>query len=370
MMARSLPAVTSLRFLIALWVFLFHFNARLPLPVNYASAKTVVANGAVGMTFFFVLSGFVLTYANSGRELRFGPYLKARLLRIYPAYLLAVAVSLAVIDYKFATPRQSAFSLAANAISVQGWFPPLFEHGLNGGTWSLSCEWLFYLLFPLLLPPIAWLGRSKVLVLLVAAYAASCLPAVFQHEYSEYFLAAYSFPLARFPEFIVGMCAGQLFVSSSPQSASKHYALITLVLLVLLTAMAFPYPYGMIDMSRNIVAVPMLALLIYFAGWASGRNPLCSRPLVWLGEVSYGFYLFQFVPLYYLERFAPVAVGHECVALIVTFFLSLGLAAASYHCLEMPIRRLDWSAFSSWLPIGGNDSSSTMATLRESEKQP
>ena len=84
--------LTSVRFIAALSVVLMHFSEYLALPQPWAQ---VLGAGGIGVTFFFVLSGFVLTYNyrdtfESGvRFHEFRDFFLARLFRIYPAYFLA-----------------------------------------------------------------------------------------------------------------------------------------------------------------------------------------------------------------------------------------------------------------------------------------
>jgi peptidoglycan/LPS O-acetylase OafA/YrhL len=98
-MARSndLPALTSLRFFAALWVVFFHLSTRVAgtLP---AAARTVIGRGWMGVPFFFILSGFILAHVY-GRKLSApatraerGRFWWARVARVYPLYLLALAV--------------------------------------------------------------------------------------------------------------------------------------------------------------------------------------------------------------------------------------------------------------------------------------
>lgn len=88
----ALPSLTSLRFFAALHVFLFHLYAIkiLVLPGILGSLQLI---GYVGVSLFFVLSGFILVYVNSGREMRAGRFWRERFARIYPAYLFSLLLT-------------------------------------------------------------------------------------------------------------------------------------------------------------------------------------------------------------------------------------------------------------------------------------
>src|SRR5271155_1236018 len=89
----DIPALTSLRFFAALWVVLFHVNA---IGLNRGGSKVYLAFallGYVGVSFFFVLSGFILVYVYAGRQIQKRRFWQARFARVYPAYLFALVVA-------------------------------------------------------------------------------------------------------------------------------------------------------------------------------------------------------------------------------------------------------------------------------------
>jgi len=92
-MAEILP-LTSLRFIAAFYVFLFHLHIRWPLAKNQYICK-ILNSGAVGMSIFFILSGFILGYRyNLTPKLNLKKYYKSRFARIYPIYFVAALITL------------------------------------------------------------------------------------------------------------------------------------------------------------------------------------------------------------------------------------------------------------------------------------
>jgi len=152
--AQHLPALTGLRFFLALWVILHHLTghgqmleaAALALP---GPVYELIRGGYLAVTTFFVLSGFVLSrsYAETrwnGRGLlRYGA---GRIARVYPVYLLSLLVVAPFIAAD-RTPGKPPL-LAAHAVLIQGWLGSL-PVNWNTPAWSLSCEMFFYLVFPL-----------------------------------------------------------------------------------------------------------------------------------------------------------------------------------------------------------------------------
>src|ERR1051326_2330463 len=144
-----LPALTGLRFLLALWVILDHLTSpgmmlevparALPYPI-YA----LVRGGYLAVTTFFVLSGFVLARSYSetswnGRSLL--RYALGRLARVYPVYVLSL-VMVAPFIAADPTPRKAAL-VTVHGLLIQGWLGQL-PVSWNTPAWSLSCEMFFY----------------------------------------------------------------------------------------------------------------------------------------------------------------------------------------------------------------------------------
>ena len=155
-MRPNIPTLTSLRFFAALLVVIFHYNLSHPFFPNW-----IAGQGYAAVTFFFVLSGFILTYvhyeAGSGLNLSYRRFMWSRLLRIGPTYFLAITLIFAL--YFIAGILRDIDPLRAGLVllMLQSWLPSAALY-LNPPAWSLSNEIFFYLLFP---PIIRILTRSE-----------------------------------------------------------------------------------------------------------------------------------------------------------------------------------------------------------------
>src|SRR5260370_41928881 len=87
-----LPALTSVRFFAALHVFVFHMYA-MKITSGIGWTGQISSIGYVGVSLFFLLSGFILVYTYPGRDVRAGEFWRARFARIYPAYLFSLLVT-------------------------------------------------------------------------------------------------------------------------------------------------------------------------------------------------------------------------------------------------------------------------------------
>ena len=113
-------------------------------------AQLLFDAGDLGVSFFFVLSGFVLTWsARPGQPLL--RFWRNRIARIYPAHLVALVFAIGCLAVSDRFAKVTTETLVTGGLLVQAWYPQDIVYlGINAVTWSLSCEMSFYLCFPLL----------------------------------------------------------------------------------------------------------------------------------------------------------------------------------------------------------------------------
>lgn len=171
---QRLDALTGLRWWAALMVFLYHMREFAPLP---GSIKLVFDQGYLGVTFFFVLSGFVLTWSMRP-AVRLSTFYWRRFARIWPAHMVALMLAIPVF-YTFSTIPEGSFLkpfdlgiLLLSVVLIQGWWAnPVILFSGNPAAWTLTVEALFYALHPWISRILLPLSRYGALVLAAAAIA-------------------------------------------------------------------------------------------------------------------------------------------------------------------------------------------------------
>src|SRR5262249_18879393 len=148
----ELPALTGSRFYAALIVFLSHAPL-IPGMERMAGGKLIFNSGVVGVACFFVLSGFILTYNYEatfrdgvGRSSYFR-FVWDRWTKIYPVHFLMLLVAIPL-QIKSPNLPLDWRAVPFHALLAQCWWPvarPTFYQYLNVPSWSISCEWFFYL---------------------------------------------------------------------------------------------------------------------------------------------------------------------------------------------------------------------------------
>ncbi|MBO4254593.1 acyltransferase family protein [Streptomyces griseorubiginosus] len=337
--APTLPSLTGLRWIAALLVFGLHVhNFHYFDGTGQRLMTWAFGAGANGVSFFFVLSGFVLMWSARPGD-RAWPFFRRRAARILPVHLVTAAVALVMALTLAHQHRPTLTAGLANAFLVHSWWRPWWQT-LDPVSWSLACEAFFYGTFPLLALLLRRLGaRGSATLAGLALLAVFVLARADAHHWADQPL--YSFPAARLPEFVIGAAVARLVLLDRWRGpgleASLALAVIGYFLVPQVTA---GYP-------ATTCTVIGFALLIPAAAVADlrGLPSLWRRRwLVRLGELSFAFYMIHLLVL----RAATSLLGTSprfgvtagLATTAVAFAVSLGLAWVLYEAVEVPGRRL------------------------------
>ena len=337
-MIRSL---TSFRFITAFVVFLFHCRIHFDWKVGSKLVDKFFLNGATFMTGFFVLSGFIMAHVYSNtdftkRENTFNFYLK-RFAKIYPTYAFATIVYF--ICYPVAE-KQIYRTLANDIFLAQGFFPSMFDIGLNGGTWSLTVEMFLYFLFPFLI-----LLSAKSPKILIASVIFVALASFNVHiNKSDYI---YANPVIRLADFMCGM--GFYFLKDKFKDI-KFSNLLHLVIIILLVCACRKLGNDNQYMRGQFVIVPLFGAWITMV-YHSKSKIYDNKVFEYLGLVSYSFYLWQFFAIQFGKKIIKLYPDINIqLVLVAAFVLNLIISALSYHLLEERARKFIIAKFARKAP--------------------
>jgi peptidoglycan/LPS O-acetylase OafA/YrhL len=350
-----LGALSGIRFFAAFNVVLFHLWNGQNFHFSSSFLTGIVSSGYVGVSFFFVLSGFIHAYAYGPERvgsLAVGKFYRGRIARIYPVYFLALA--LAAWTFLHSAPLPKLVVPGTTVLTMtQAWMPST-AMAWNYPSWTMSSELLFYLLFPFLAPPVARLSRRGLLILAAVALAVMLAvpslyliiaPDGFRHVLSNYgsnCLNTVKFnPLARLPEFVVGLALGYRFTKEGfgGFDQARRFrgdlmsgAAIVLIALTLGFSARLPYLY-----LHNGGMIPMFGLLLY--GLASGGRIstfFSHRAFATAGDASYAMYLIQ-APVFTWLAVAGVIGKPHYVAIYIAVLLASSLLVLQFF--EKPARK-------------------------------
>ncbi|MDP7704053.1 MULTISPECIES: acyltransferase [unclassified Mycobacterium] len=362
----EIKALTGLRIIAALWVVLFHFRPMLTdvSPEFRENLAPVLNCGAQGVDLFFILSGFVLTWNyldRMGGEWSTRAtvhFLWLRLARVWPVYLLTmhlaaliVILSLHVGHVPLPEVRDlTAISYVRQVLLVQLWFEPFFDNtSWDGPAWSISAEWLAYLLFGVIVLVILRFERTtRARSLMVLAFAA-CLPPVVLLLASGYFYTPWSWLPRIVTQFIAGAlaCAAvrRLRLSTRARYVAGYLSLVLVAAMVGILYWFDAHPISGVVDSGGVVDVLFVPLVITLAiGLGSLPWVLSTRLMVYGGEISFC--------LYMVHELVHTVWGWAVLQFDITpqdnpwkwnviglIVIALLLSSLMYHFVEEPARR-------------------------------
>lgn len=354
----KLPALTGLRFLAAALILAAHSKSDLHIPLPAVSFDH-------GVSLFFVLSGFILAHVYPRLESWDATkhFLALRVIRIWPAHVVA----LLLVDIALGTEINERFP--ANVLMVHGWIPSApWYFSYNSVSWSISTEFFFYLMFPLLIWNWTrtfwwkWLAALGLLILLCTfARVTSMQVGYSPHNIPTTHGLLCINPIARLLEFVSGMVAysafawlrpyGSAFKERSPKTlavlaTAAEIAVIALVWHFLTSTPGFAILYSQLGpgvwtewavyASNFPVFVPLIMILGLGYGWLS--RLLSTKLAVLLGEISYSVYLLhQIVFRFYTKHWPQTEPDYSGLAICVGLILILSYML--WKAVELPCRR-------------------------------
>jgi peptidoglycan/LPS O-acetylase OafA/YrhL len=318
-MRPSLPGLTSSRFFAALFVLVYHFHlTRTDIP-NISAFSF----GYPAVTFFFVLSGFILTYTHlslGGINVSLAEFSASRVSRLAPAYYLALAISLPVFFIK------GPFASAPFVLSMtQAWIPA-YALAWNSPAWSLSNEMFFYLCFPAIL---IWTRRFPDRTLLAVAFIIVLVTALGREQiFKSDNWGAFRpyFPLFNLPQFVLGMALGKYYVALDRRPGIMCFPI---GVALLATVIAF-------RITNTAILSCVFAVIIF--GACRPMLIMSAKPLMIVGEASYSIYILHAPILSYWTHVRPRQMPWE---VDLGLFLSIvtAISIAAHYLFEQPVRK-------------------------------
>lgn len=344
--------LTSLRFVFAFLVFMSHKNL---FPHEEPGFLWhLFREGYAGVSFFFMLSGFILAYTYQQRLIEgratVRSFYVARVARIYPLHLLALLVSLFFIRF-FYHPSASDFGdLAINTLLLQSFIPGQ-EFLFNSVSWSLSDEAFFYALFPVIIfSTFRDRRRSAIALWSVLGVAIVATAYLLRANPWEHW-TLYINPLFRIFDFLLGIALYNLcrrWESHRPlQGRYTRLEVMAMLLVIAAYCLAFFIPVSFRRSMWYWIPMGLLITTFYFHRGALSRllsHPVCVK----LGEISFAFYLFHYLVI----QVVKIALSHLqlVVSLPVEFAIdltaSIVIAYMAHQYIEQPLNRLIRKRFS------------------------
>ncbi|WP_457516130.1 acyltransferase family protein [Streptomyces sp. TE33382] len=348
-----------MRFIAAFAVVISHLSVQIVGTEHPGLLDLITTLGPVGVAFFFVLSGFILTWVDDPNDSA-RLFWRRRVAKIFPNHLTTFVAT--VVLMVVAGVPVMMINTIPPLLLIEPWIPHFDAlgglTGINVPSWTLGCELVFYFAFPWLIgfvrrirSPHLWawaavVGAAIIAVPFVALLlpeqpATSWDPAV--PQWRSWF--AYSFPLTRMLEFVLGILMARIVISGKWIRLGMAPAFLLTVVCVVVQA-------GLPGIFHLCAGPTAFALALVIAAGAGAdvravRTPFSGRTMVWLGEISFALYLVHYLVIQYGPIGAVHATGEAVAAslstrlihILLTVVISIALAAALYTVVERPAVR-------------------------------
>lgn len=348
-----LNALTGLRTFAAINIVFFHFSN----PLWFGIFAPVVNAGYASVSFFILLSGYVLAYNYAARardgKLDIRRFYEARFTRLYPIYILSLVLAWRMIPQEYASHSHGMFwtGMVLTPLLLQGWIPEIATFG-NTPAWTMSAESFYYLLFPWIAswkqpgrvrPILARLGVVWMLGMipgtLYIVFSPDGIPHPDRFSTGPWLQALKFTPLPHLASFVFGVMLAELDeLIPRPGHLRFWIGIFGFATMFFLLWLGPDIPYAII---HDGLLMPLFGCIIL---GLSGSNPLSHalgiRPLVFVGEASYCLYLLHFnfwnlihdthvLDRLHLSRFDPW----------ISYAILIGMALLALHLVEKPAQR-------------------------------
>lgn len=351
----KLVPLESLRGLLALWVVVGHVVSLTFSDQQLSKVHLGLLNQPIlAVDLFIILSGFVIFFLLDNSRLSFGAFLIRRFFRLWPLYLVVLSASaltlmpqLTVVealpwrnpnivsDIAIHNENLTRFweNLIPHLILLQGIVPlrllPFSDYTFVAQAWSISLEWQFYLIAPL----IYWLLRTKRWKMLCVLAAAFTLlrylnyngEAFIGNQFGLFAVGITSYYIFKHGRTLTGFLSNQIDFMIFASVACLYFFLPT------------PWPLIVWALVLSSITLGQRSTLNKAVNWV-----LNLRFLKWLGQISYSIYLnhmlilyavfaaiLRFDPMISQSQFIPIALSGTIVGTIV-------LSAVTYYFVEVP----------------------------------
>lgn len=334
-----LDQLTFTRFLAAISIVVYHFGKDV-YPFNLNALSFLFKQANIGVSYFFILSGFVMMIAYSNKKkIDFISYLQRRFARIYPVYFLALMIMLV---YLIISNEPIGFkSLILNLSLLQSWLP---GHALsfNFPGWSLSVEMFFYITFPFVFNFLykkysyAKVVRVVILFFIFSQLLLHFLIFFIDKESNVLHEIKFYFPLMHLNEFLIGNIAGMYFLKGIKIKNYDFYILLIVLFISVLLKIKIGINYhnGMLA----FFFVPLIILTSANNGWFTKITK--KKFFVFLGEISYGVYIFQKPVHASVSKILKIFnIDDKMIIFYIAIIALLIVSSVSFRYFETPLRK-------------------------------
>lgn len=327
-----------MRFIFALMVFAAHCYV-----IDPHFSHFLYKEGFVGVSFFFVLSGFIIAYNYQRkiehREVSRREFWVARFARVYPLHLATLILSLLTGGYLLTTNWDTILKFMSQLFLVHPFVPQIdYFFSFNSPSWSLGCEQLFYFLFPFLA---LWLNNTRRLIGVLAVTGFIAIWGMYFTPEEQIRAYWYVNPLTRLPDFLIGMLIFQLYDKRAVNWNVNQATWFEIGAIILFVVFYYSGSAGILPKVYRYSVyywLPISAVLYVFA-INKGRisHFLSNKYLVIGGDISFAMYL---IHLFIIELYKSTGWSFPWQVVIpILLCITISCSLLSFYYFEKPMNK-------------------------------
>ncbi|MDR6857576.1 acyltransferase [Variovorax guangxiensis] len=351
-----LARIDHLRAIATLMVLMWHFAGNWPRFKEAPSFPllSLFREGHTGVSLFCVISGFIFAHLYYDADFKYGDFIRKRLLRIAPLFVLMLVLSFYVSEWDL-----TSMVMTISTGLSRGGLPSYIGPG-----WSVLIEFQFYLLFPFLLAFLRRYGAKYLIGVVVLCFAIRCI--VYANKGYVQDLAYYSL-FGRLDQFMLGMLAAHLSTTSAAAKIFERQPINVGIGLAALASISLFYNWfdaqgGLLSFHGQPwpattalwIVLPTIEAIFYAIVLVTYLHmaPVpaahaISRAVAYVGVISYSIYLVHGMVFPMMAKVIKAAgfvpstwVQSELACLLIAFPAVLVIAALTYHVVEHPFLQL------------------------------
>ena len=330
------------RVVAAVMVLLFHCNIHHE--SNFGPLTGFVSMGAVFMTAFFMLSGYVLFLTYKDKSLVQAPALKnfylKRIFGIFPLYLVVAALYVVTLGQE--SVSQNLVLLPVELLGLQSVFSTLFPVSHNDGTWFISCLLLAYLAFPLMQEAVKQMTtRTKWIALAICAAVLLWSPLVVHTFKTD---SIYSNPFFRGLEFFIGVLLCSLPIRAGIAKVLATWKVFVAEAVLLIAGISIAVRLNVFVgnyMLYDWIVLPLFACMILTLAGLKSPRLQGSAVLRYASAASYAFFLAQVFNTQIENWLFPLCgIQNNVLQIAVSVALCVVIAVALHELIEKPCAKM------------------------------
>lgn len=277
----------------------YTYHAALLFNCDFGIFKKFANMGALFMSGFFLLSGFVIFSTNKQKNLmkvaELKPFYLKRFVGLMPPYCFITLVYM--LFYAEETVRERLYLSPIEFLGIQSAFPALSGILHNGGTWFISCLVFCYMLYPFFQEIVKQLSMKGKLIIIVVC---SIILIVYPLVAWKLMMSLYSNPFFRIPEFFIGVALSSLSEDLTEKKMPSFFFslkafVIELALLIVCITLTVDTKHIVKDCTLyNCITLPFLIVMLLSLSRVECKNKTFTGIIRYISSITYSFYLMQF----------------------------------------------------------------------------